>query len=139
MKHLYLFITFILIVSCDKQPILLETCLETNKEEVNYVDKYNEYIPEALNLLTIYYEELESSNGVKEKYEKSLINFFEHKSAFLDKLTDSEKEIDAELVVKSKSSYTNMEMLELAKDIQATKIESLKVEATMDCNSQGIY
>ena len=32
-----------------------------------------------------------------------------------------------------------MEMLELAKDIQATKIESLKVEATMDCNSQGIY
>ena len=73
MRILIVFIFLITTVGCSKEPSLLDRCVATNSEEVNYYDKYLPFHKEHLRLNNIfissvkpdeYYGDIESLSAV---------------------------------------------------------------------------
>ena len=64
MRVLIVFIFLITIVGCskDKEPSVLERCIATNSEEVNYYDKFVPHFKEVLRLNDIVNEAIKNNN-----------------------------------------------------------------------------
>ena len=137
MRVLIVFIFLITIVGCSKEPSVLERCIATNSEEVNYYDKFVPFFKEALRLNDIVNEAIENNN--EEEYQLSVQNLNLHLPKFKESLTDIEMEVLAINDAMAKSTDTEEEVFNNAKQAEAEVIESIKAKAVKTCAAQGIY
>ena len=137
MRVLIVFIFLITIVGCSKEPSVLERCIATNSEEVNYYDKFVPHFKEALRLNDIVNEAIENNN--EEEYQLSVQNLNLHLPKFKESLTDIEMEVLAINDAMAKSTDTEEEVFNNAKQAEAEVIESIKAKAVKTCAAQGIY
>ena len=124
-------------VGCSKEPSVLERCIATNSEEVNYYDKFVPFFKEALRLNDIVNEAIENNN--EEEYQLSVQNLNLHLPKFKESLTDIEMEVLAINDAMAKSTDTEEEVFNNAKQAEAEVIESIKAKAVKTCAAQGIY
>ena len=139
MRVLIVFIFLITIVGCskDKEPSVLERCIATNSEEVNYYDKFVPHFKEVLRLNDIVNEAIKNNN--EEEYLLSVQNLDLHLPKFFESLTDIEMEVLAIHDARAKSTDTEEEVFNNAKQAEAEVIESIKAKAVKTCAAQGIY
>ena len=137
MRVLIVFIFLITIVGCSKEPSVLERCIATNSEEVNYYDKFVPFFKEALRLNDIVKKAVENNN--EEEYQLSVQNLYLHLPKFNESLTDIEMEVLAINDAMAKSTDTEEEVFNNAKQAEAEVIESIKAKAVKTCAAQGIY
>ena len=135
MRILIVFIFLIITVGCSKEPSLLDRCVATNSEKVNYYDKFDTHIEKIIRFEKIFEEELASGEeGFEEVLKRQL---------WYNSFNDIEKEINKTrrdiAKTRDKTTDTKEWNLNVAKQLQVEAVESIKAKAIKKCASLGIY
>jgi len=135
MRALILIISLITIVSCGKEPSLLDKCITSNQEEFNFFDKWRTWGKENIQLQKKHLPSGEwETIELKKDYHRMIVN---HTDAFLNSLTDDEYSVFQKL---GRDRFSkDKEAIDKAKTLQADFIKLQRDKAKKICNMQGIY
>ena len=144
MRVFIVFISFIMIFSCSKEPSLLDRCVEANINDINLLNKIKEDQPVTTKLVLDWVEASELNDGeevIQEKYDALIL----HNQQFETSLNEKERKIFNKLTqainesADDNTAWTWDRTYEFVEPLQAKSIEDDKIQALKKCNSQGIY
>ena len=144
MRVFIVFILFITILSCSKEPSLLDRCIEANTEEINLLNKIKKDQPVMEKLVLDWVEASELNDGekvIQVKYDALIL----HTKQFEASLNEKERKIFHKLIetinenTDNSAAWTWDMIYDFVVPLQIESIEDNKIQALKKCNSQGIY
>ena len=144
MRVFIVFILFITILSCSKEPSLLDRCIEANTKEINLLNKIKEDQP-VLEKLVLDWVEASELNDDEEVIQVKYDALILHNQQFEASLNEKERKIFHKLneVINentdNNAAWTWDMTYEFVEPLQIKSVEDDKIQALKKCNSQGIY
>ena len=144
MRVLILFISLITIVSCSKEPSLLDKCIASNLEDRGEFDLLNKYIPYNKASRKLWDDWTIRTGDVSLEEEQVKYNKLSQplRDSFMDSLTEDEQDVYFDVRHhdwENEIDYTEEEVKEQIKTLSSNFIKLYTDKAEKICNMQGIY